>query len=158
TNEMDAAVQVRSNANRIVDNVMRRVFYGVVVVDARHNEIADNDIHGLRDRAVGQRGDGVYLFRAPENFVARNRVGSERDAIYFQYAPRGRAVDNVVSESRYGLHDMFSDDAVIARNTFTASTVGANIMNSRRVRIEGNRISGNRGVPGVGLALKDCDD
>src|SRR5262245_2463204 len=158
TNEMDAAVQVHSDGNRIVDNIMRRVFYGVVVADARHNEIADNEIYGLGTRAFGQRGDGVYLFRAPENFVARNRITGERDAIYFQYAPRGRAVDNVASDSRYGLHDMFSDDAVIARNTFTGSAVGANIMNSRRIRVEGNRIAGNRGVPGVGLTLKDCDE
>jgi nitrous oxidase accessory protein len=98
------------------------------------------------------------LYRAPANFVARNRVSGERDGIYFQYAPRGRAVDNLVSDSRYGLHDMFSDDAVIARNSFTDSVVGANIMNSRRIRIEGNRISRNRGVPGVGLTLKDCDE
>ncbi len=158
TNEMDAAVQVRSNGNRIVDNVMRRVFYGIVVTDARHNEIADNAVHGLRDRAFGQRGDGVYLYRAPENFVARNRIDGERDAIYFQYAPRGRAVDNRVSDSRYGLHDMFSDDAVIARNTFERSAVGANVMNSRRIRVEDNRIVGNRGIPGVGLTMKECDD
>jgi nitrous oxidase accessory protein len=158
TNEMDAAVQVRSNDNRIVDNTMRRVFYGVVIADATHNEIADNDIEGLRDLAFGRRGDGIYLYRAPENFVARNRVSGERDGIYFQYAPRGRAVDNVVSDSRYGLHDMFSDGAVILRNTFTDSVVGANVMNSRRIRIESNQISRNRGVPGIGLTLKDCDD
>lgn len=158
TNEMDAAVQVRSNGNRIVGNRLRRVFYGVVVVAATHNEIADNDIGGLRDLAFGRRGDGIYLYRAPENVVARNRVAGERDAIYFQYAPRGRAVDNVVSDSRYGLHAMFSDDVVIERNTFSDSVVGANIMNSRRIRIEANRISRNRGVPGIGLALKDCDD
>ena len=158
TNEMDAAVQVRSNGNRIVDNHIRRVFYGVVVADATRNEIADNEIQGLRDLAFGRRGDGIYLYRAPENFVARNRISGERDGIYFQYAPRGRAVDNVVSDSRYGLHDMFSDDAVIARNAFTDSVVGANIMNSRRIRIERNTISRNRGVPGIGLTLKDCDD
>jgi len=90
--------------------------------------------------------------------VARNRVSGERDAIYFQYAPRGRAFDNVASDSRYALHDMFSDDTVIARNAFGDSAVGANIMNSRRIRLESNRILRNRGVPGVGLTLKDCDD
>jgi nitrous oxidase accessory protein len=158
TNEMDAAVQVRSDGNRILDNRMRRVFYGVVVADARHNEIADNEIVGLRHLAFGQRGDGIYLYRAPENFVARNRVSGEKDGIYFQYAPRGRAVDNVVSDSRYGLHDMFSDEVVIARNAFTDSAVGANIMNSRRIRVERNTIAGNRGIPGIGLTLKDCDD
>jgi nitrous oxidase accessory protein len=31
-------------------------------------------------------------------------------------------------------------------------------MNSRRIRLERNRILRNRGVPGVGLTLKDCDD
>ena len=158
TNQMDAAVQVRSNDNRIVDNRMRRVFYGVVVVDATHNEIADNEIRGFAELPFGRRGDGIYLYRAPENFVARNRISGERDAIYFQYAPRGRAVDNVVSDSRYALHDMFSDDAVIARNAFTDSAVGANIMNSRRIRVERNQIRRNRGVPGIGLTLKDCDD
>jgi nitrous oxidase accessory protein len=158
TNEMDAAVQVRSHGNRVVDNHMQRVFYGIVVVDARRNEIADNEIQGLRDLPFGRRGDGIYLFRAPENFVARNRVSGERDGIYFQYAPRGRAVDNIITDSRYGLHDMFSDDVVIARNTFSDSVVGANIMNSRRVRVERNTISRNRGVPGIGLTLKDCDD
>ena len=157
-NGMDAAVQVGSDGNRIVDNLLQRVFYGIVVVGATRNEIADNQIHGLRDLSFGRRGDGIYLYRAPENFVARNRVSGERDGIYLQYAPRVRAVDNVVTDSRYGLHDMFSDDVVIARNSFSGSMVGANIMNSRRVRIEGNTIARNRGVPGVGMTLKDCDN
>lgn len=157
TNEMDAGIQVTSSGNRIVDNRLRRVFYGIVVVDSMRNEITDNEIQGLRDLPFGQRGDGIYVFRSPENMVARNHISGERDAIYFQYAARSRAVDNVVSDSRYGLHDMFSDDAIVERNVFSDSAVGANIMNSRRIRIEGNRILRNRGVPGVGLTLKDCD-
>src|SRR5262249_23779346 len=53
---------------------------------------------------------------------------------------------------------MFSDDTAIARNTFADSVVGANIMNSRRIRFASNRIRRNRGIPGIGLTLKDCDD
>ena len=158
TNGMDAAIQIESNGNRIAGNVLRRVFYGVVVVDAGRNEIVDNEIHGFRDLPFGRRGDGIYLYRAPENVVARNRITGERDGIYFQYAPRGQALDNVVGDSRYALHDMFSDDTLIAGNEFGDSAVGANIMNSRRIRVERNRILRNRGVPGVGLAIKDCDD
>jgi nitrous oxidase accessory protein len=158
SNAMDAGIQISSNGNRVDDNILRRVFYGIVVANATHNEITENEIHGLRELPYGQRGDGIYLYRAPENFVARNRVSGERDAIYFQYAPRGRAVDNTASDSRYALHDMFSDATVIARNTFADSAVGANIMNSRRIRFEQNRILRNRGVPGIGLTLKDCDD
>ena len=88
------------------------------------------------ERAFGRRGDGIYLYRAPENVLARNTIRDERDGIYFEYAPRGRAIDNVVSGSRYGLHDMFSDDTRIAGNTFSDSSAGANIMNSRRIRLE----------------------
>jgi parallel beta-helix repeat protein len=135
-----------------------RDLYGIVVVDATHNEIAGNEIDGFHELPFGQRGDGIYLYRSADNVVARNRIRGERDAIYFQYAPRGRAVDNIVSESRYALHDMFSDDAVIADNVFSDSAVGANIMNSRRIRVERNRLLRNRGVPGVGITLKDCDD
>jgi nitrous oxidase accessory protein len=158
TNAMDAAVLILSDRNRIAGNVLRRVFYGIVVTDATHNELTDNEIHGLRELPFGQRGDGIYLFRAPDTVVARNRISGERDGIYFQYAPRGRALENVVTDSRYGLHDMFSDDAVVAGNTFSDSAVGANIMNSRRIRFDANRVLRNRGVPGVGLTLKDCDD
>jgi nitrous oxidase accessory protein len=158
TNAMDAAVQITSNDTRIADNVMRRVFYGVVIANGARNEIVDNAIDGLSDRPFGRRGDGVYLYRAPANIVARNRIAGERDAIYFQYAPRGQAVENIVSDSRYGLHDMFSDDTLIAGNEFRDSAVGANIMNSRRIRIERNTIVRNRGVPGIGLTLKDCDE
>ena len=158
TNEMDAGVLVQSNGNHVVDNILRRVFYGVVVVNASGNEIAGNEITGYHELPFGQRGDGIFLYRAPETLVARNRISGERDAIYFQYASRGRAVGNVTSNSRYGLHDMFSDDTVIERNEFAGSAVGANIMNSRRIRLEHNRILRNRGVPGVGLTLKDCDD
>ena len=158
TNAMDAAISVTSNGNRITDNVLRRVFYGIVIAGARLNNVVDNEISGLRDLPFGRRGDGIYLYRAPDNFVARNRISGERDGIYFQYAPRSQAIDNVVSDSRYALHDMFSDDTLIAGNEFRDSAVGANIMNSRHIRLERNRILRNRGVPGVGLTLKDCDD
>ncbi|MGE5246637.1 MAG: nitrous oxide reductase family maturation protein NosD [Betaproteobacteria bacterium] len=157
TNDMDAGVQVLSSGNRIVGNRMRRVFYGVVVASTTGNEVADNVIEGLARLPFGRRGDGVYVYRAPGTIVARNRISGVRDGIYFQYAPRGRATDNVVRDTRYALHDMFSDDARIAGNTFAGSSAGANIMNSRRIVLERNRFLDNRGVSGVGLTLKDCD-
>jgi nitrous oxidase accessory protein len=158
TNDMDAGVQVLSSGNRIVGNEMRRVFYGVVLASVSRNEVADNVIEGFAALPFGRRGDGIYAYRAPETFVARNRISGVRDGIYFQYAPRGRAIDNVVRDTRYALHDMFSDDARIAGNTLGGSSAGANIMNSRRITLERNRFVDNRGVSGVGLTLKECDD
>lgn len=157
TNQMDAAVHVMGRGNRVIGNVMRRVFYGVVIIGVSGNEVADNDIQGLEDLPFGQRGDGVYLYRAPDNRIVRNRIGGMRDGIYFQYAPRGVAEGNLVERSRYGLHDMFSDEARIEGNTFRDSSVGANVMNSAGVTLRGNRIERNRGISAVGLSLKQCD-
>jgi nitrous oxidase accessory protein len=158
SNEMDAGIRVTSPRNRVIGNRMRRVFYGVVVANVAGNVVVDNEIEGYSEKPFGERGDGIYVYRAPDTTIARNRIAGERDGIYFQYAPRGVAQDNVVSRSRYALHDMFSDAAVIVGNTFSDSAVGANIMNSRRIRVERNQVLRNRGVPGVGIALKDCDD
>lgn len=157
TNDMDAAVQVASSGNRIVDNTMRRVFYGVVI-GAPDNEVADNRITGFLDLPFGRRGDGIYVYRSRSARVLRNHIVGQRDGIYFQYAPGGIAEGNLVEASRYGLHVMFANDIVVRGNTFRRSSVGANLMESRRIRIEDNNIEHNRGASAIGLALKGCDD
>ncbi|RPI57618.1 MAG: nitrous oxide reductase family maturation protein NosD [Acidobacteria bacterium] len=157
TNQMDAAVRLSSNRNAVTGNVMRRVFYGVVIAGGADNTIAGNDIEGLLDRPFGRRGDGIYVYRGSRNHVVGNRIVGQRDAIFLQYAHAGRVEGNEVTESRYGLHDMFSDDTLIRSNVFRNSLVGANLMNSRRLTLEHNEFAGNRGVTAVGLSLKDCD-
>jgi nitrous oxidase accessory protein len=157
-NQMDAAVRLSSSHNVVAGNVMRRVFYGVVIAGGADNLVNDNQIEGLIDLPFGRRGDGVYVYRGARNQVMRNRIVGQRDAIFLQYAHEGRVEGNVVERSRYGLHDMFSDDTIIRDNAFRGSLVGANLMNSRRLTLEGNEFARNRGVTAVGLSLKDCDD
>jgi nitrous oxidase accessory protein len=157
TNRLDAGILVASNRNRVAGNRLQRVFYGVVVQGARGNEISGNRISGLSDLPFGHRGDGIFLYRSPGNRVSDNSVEGMRDAIYLQYSPRTAVLRNAVAQSRYGLHDMFSDDATIRGNVFSRCSVGANVMNSRRIEISGNRFEKNRGVSGIGLALKECD-
>ena len=157
TNQMDAAIRISSNGNVVVGNIMRRVFYGVVVAGGADNRIEGNQIEGLLGLPFGRRGDGVYVYRGPRNRVLRNRIVGQRDAIFLQYAHGGSVEANVVESSRYGLHDMFSDDTVIRGNVFRESLVGANLMNSRRLTLDRNEFSRNRGVTAVGLSLKDCD-
>ena len=156
-NEMDAAVRLTSSGNRVSGNVMRRVFYGVVVAGGSGNVVADNSIEGLLDLPFGRRGDGIYVYRGPRNHIVRNRIVGQRDAIFLQYANDARVEQNAVERSRYALHDMFSDDTIVRDNAFTTSLVGANLMNSKRLTLERNLFARNRGVTAVGLSLKDCD-
>jgi nitrous oxidase accessory protein len=158
TNLMDAAFHVASDGNRIADNRLRRVFYGIVVEGAAGNEITGNSIAGFEDRPFGRRGDGIYLYRSPRNLTRDNRIAGMKDGIYVQYSPGCREIGNLVERSRYGLHDMFSDGQEISGNVFRGCSVGANVMNCRRIAIRGNRFSGNRGIAAAGLSLKECDD
>jgi nitrous oxidase accessory protein len=158
TQRMDAAVTVLGDGNRILGNRMRRVFYGVVLAGGSRNEVRGNDITGFLDLPFSRRGDGIYAYRSPDNVVADNHVVGQRDGIYFQYAPGSHAARNTVEACRYGLHDMFSDGALIEGNVFRSSSAGANVMNSRKVRLLANRFERNRGVSAVGLSLKDCDE
>ena len=96
TNEMDAAVQVRSNGNRIVDNTIRRAFYGIVVADARRNEIADNEIHGLRERPFGRRGDGVYAVPGAGN-LRRPQSDQRTSATPSTFSTRRAAAQSTTS-------------------------------------------------------------
>jgi len=158
TNRMDAAFHVASNGNRIVDNRIERVFYGIVVEGASRNEIAENSITGLEERSFGRRGDGLYFYRSPGNLARDNRIAGMKDAIYVQYSPGCREIGNTVERSRYGLHDMFSDGQELSGNVFRGCSVGANIMNCRKVEIRGNRFVSNRGVASAGLSFKECDE
>jgi nitrous oxidase accessory protein len=157
-NQMDAAVRLTSAGNIVSGNVMRRVFYGVVIAGGSGNVVTDNTIEGLLDLPFGKRGDGIYVYQGPRNHIIRNHVIGQRDGIYLQYAHDGRVEGNIVEQSRYGLHDMFSDDTIVRDNIFRTSLVGANVMNSKRLTLERNEFARNRGVTAVGLTLKDCDE
>jgi nitrous oxidase accessory protein len=158
SNEMDAAIQVSSSRARIAGNIMRRVFYGVVIAGGADSQVMDNDITGFIDAPFGRRGDGVYVYRSRGNRVLRNRIRGQRDAVYFQYAPGGAAEHNIVDSSRYGIHVMFSNDIAIRGNELRGVSVGANIMDSRAIVVGANRFERNRGAAAVGLTLKQCDD
>ena len=156
-NQMDAAIRLTSNGNHVSGNIMRRVFYGVVIAGGADNLVAGNAIEGLLDLPFGRRGDGIYVYQGPRNHITRNHIVGQRDAIFLQYAHDGRVEHNIVEHSRYGLHDMFSDDTIVRDNVFRSSLVGANVMNSKRLTLERNEFAHNRGVTAVGLTLKDCD-
>src|SRR5262249_41241232 len=66
--------------------------------------------------------------------------------------------DNRLSGGRYGLHFMYCDDAKVAGNQLHGNLVGAFLMYSRRLVLQGNAITANRGASGYGIGLKDMED
>jgi nitrous oxidase accessory protein len=157
TGRMDAAIRIASDGNIVEGNRLRRVFFGIVSEGGVGNSVVGNTIEGFAGEPYGKRGDGVYFYRSPRGTIERNTIRGMRDAIYLQYAPGTAVHRNTVSDSRYGLHDMFTDDARFTENAFTGCSVGANIMNCRKVAIRGNRFVRNRGIATAGLSFKECD-
>ena len=107
-NQMDAAVRLTSSGNVVSGNVMRRVFYGVVIAGGADNLVTDNQIEGLLDLPFGRRGDGVYVYQGPRTHIMRNRIVGQRDAIFLQYAHDGRVEGNVV----FTYLDAFDEDDI----------------------------------------------
>ena len=118
-NQMDAAVRLTSSGNVVSGNVMRRVFYGVVIAGGSSN-VVDRQ-HHRRACSTFRSAVAATAFtctRDPATTIIRNRVVGQRDAIFLQYAHEVRVEHNVVEQSRYGLHDMFSDDTIVRDNVF----------------------------------------
>ena len=155
---MDAGVHLASGRNVVAGNRFRRVFYGVVSEAGADNRVEGNVVEGFSGEPFGRRGDGVYFYRSPRGVIDGNTIRGMRDAIHLQYAPGTLVSRNAVSDSRYGLHDMFTDGARFVGNVFRGCSVGANIMNCRKVQIRGNRFVRNRGVASAGLSFKECDE
>ncbi|MFO7700365.1 MAG: NosD domain-containing protein, partial [Acidimicrobiia bacterium] len=65
---------------------------------------------------------------------------------------------NTVREGRYGLHLMYSDDALVEGNDLSHNSVGAFLMYSRRATVRNNVFSHNSGPSGYGVGLKEIDD
>lgn len=132
--------------------------YGIYLSSVQGCLIRDNEIRGLSELPVGDRGDGIHLYSSSENRIEGNRIMDARDGIYFNASPRNTLTGNHVSRSRYGLHYMYSDDNLFSGNRFTETEAGSAVMFSRRVTLRDNLFTGNRGFRAYGLLIKDCED
>lgn len=153
----DAAVRIEHAAGvqlrrlRIDD-----ALFGIFAVQADRCLVEGSTITG-KDLPTVRRGDGIRLWYSGGCKLLGNVLDRSRDLVIW-YSSGTLVEDNVVRRSRYGLHYMFSDDNVFRRNRFEDDEVGAAIMYSHRITLEGNAFSFATGVSADGLLIKDADD
>ncbi len=151
----NAGITVLAPRVLIEDNVFEDVLFGVYLKKAPGSIIRGNRIGG-KDLPVPRRGDGIRLWYSPGSVIEHNTVRNSRDVvIWFSHNVTLR--DNTVTDGRYGLHFMYCDDTVLIGNHLEGNSVGAFLMYSRRLVIEGNRFLRNRGPSGYGVGLKEID-
>jgi nitrous oxidase accessory protein len=155
-NTEDAGVYVTAPAAVLQDIEMEDVLFGINLKQA-HGTIVRRVTMSGKDLPLSRRGDAVRVWYSDRVTLTEVTIRGMRDVLlWFSKESMLHALD--VRDSRYGVHYMYADDTPLLNSHFEGNAVGAYVMYSTRVRIEGNRFLSHRGAVGVGLALKESDD
>lgn len=150
---MDAAIELAASHARVAHNVIDGVLFGVHVKGGSHNVICGNRISSQDDEA-GLRGDAVRVWNGRHNVIEGNDVFHARD-LGFANAPDNVLRGNVVRGGRIGANLVFSPRVRIEGNWFDGNLAGVAVMYSGDVVIRGNRVQHSMSVAGSGLAFKE---
>lgn len=154
----DSGILLKSPGNRVEDNDLSDVLFGIYLFQSAGNTISRNTIRGRVEMDVGDRGAGLHFYNSPDNTIEDNVITEERDGMYIQNSPGNKVRRNRVSNLRYGLHYMYSDANVFEDNVFSNNTAGAAIMYSNRIEFRRNAFIHNRGFSSFGILFQECND
>ena len=154
----DSGVLLRSSNNRIEENELSDILYGIYFYRSQGNMIRWNSIRGRKELELGERGAGLHLWDSPNNTIEDNTISEMRDGMYIQSCNGNQIRRNRVSNLRYGLHYMFSDRNVFEDNFFENNLAGAAIMYSKRIEFRRNAFVHNRGFSSFGILFQECNE
>lgn len=154
----DSGILLKSNNNRIEQNELTDVLYGIYFYRSRANVIRGNTIRGRQELESGERGAGLHLWDSPDNVIEDNTISHMRDGMYIQSCNGNQVRRNHVTDLRYGLHYMFSDRNVFEDNFFANNVAGAAIMYSNNIEFRRNAFVHNRGFSSFGILFQECNN
>jgi nitrous oxidase accessory protein len=152
----DSGILLKSAGNRVEDNDLRDVLYGIYLYQSRGNAIRRNAIQGRKELEIGERGAGLHLWDSPSNIIEENIITETRDGLYIQSSPDNTIRRNRVTHLRYGVHYMFSDSNTFEANLFSENVAGAAIMYSSHIVFRHNAFVHNRGFSSFGILFQEC--
>jgi len=155
-NTEDAGVFIGAPGALLEDLVLEDVLFGLNLKRAHGARIRRVSVRGY-DLPLSRRGDGVRLWYSHGVTLSHLRLDRVRDVLlWFAQGSVLHALE--VRGSRYGVHLMYADATRLLDGHFEGNAVGAYVMYSTGVRVEGNRFLRHRGTTGVGLAFKESDN
>ncbi len=150
---VDAAIQMRGNENRILNNVIEDCLFGIDLQRSNRNLIQGNQIRS-KAFSLGLRGDAIRLWSSNHNQVIENTLHDVRDLVVW-YSADNTISRNSISQARYGLHFMYAQHNLVEENHFRDNSVGVFLMFSDGVVLRRNRIERSSGPTGIGLGFKE---
>ncbi len=152
----DAGIFIKSDYNRIENNTLQDILFGIYLLRADRNVVGQNKISGRERLEQGERGSGIHIWNSHYNTLQGNTISETRDGLYIQNANHTLIQDNEVFNLRYGLHYMYADSNTFLRNSFHDNVAGAAIMYTRGIIMKHNFFLRNRGFSSYGILLQDC--
>ncbi len=153
----DSGILLKSDRNRVEDNELADVLYGIYLYRSGNNTLRRNVIRGRGELEIGERGAGLHLWDSPDNLLEGNTISEARDGLYIQNSPGNTILRNRVFRLRYGVHYMFSDNNSFEDNIFSENVAGAAIMYSNNISFRRNAFVHNRGFSSFGILFQDCE-
>jgi nitrous oxidase accessory protein len=150
---IDAGILVAGDDNRVADNLLSDVLFGIHVRGGNRNHITGNRMTG-KALPLGQRGDALRIWNGRHNRIEKNHFGRARDLTLIN-APDNQLIGNRFHDGRYGMHLIFSPYLVIADNRIEHTGTGIVAMYSPGLTVRGNHIRHVLDGGGAGITFKD---
>ncbi len=151
---------VNSEGVIIEENQLQDVLIGIYLYSSPGNTIRNNTSYGRVDYTTQEtNGNGVHLWKSPNNIIEGNHIRKHRDGIYVEFAPGNLIRKNHCERNvRYGLHYMYSDNNTFEGNIFERNGTGSALMYSKNITLRKNAFKNNLGLNGFGMILKSLTD
>ncbi|HLN60858.1 MAG TPA: nitrous oxide reductase family maturation protein NosD [Symbiobacteriaceae bacterium] len=152
----DAGVTVRDAPGAVVANcTISDVKFGVVAKNSPGVIIAGNTITG-RAEELSLLGDGIRVWYSDGALVVANSVRHTRE-ILVEQTKGARVEANAVTDSRQGLHLMSAPAATATRNFLGGNSTGIYVMYGAETVVTDNWVVYARGPSGYGVGVKEAD-
>lgn len=154
-----AAILVSESNNFVIENnILRKVFFGILVEKSKKGTISYNEVSSDAETQANS-GNGIHLWHCSDMSVSNNKLTGLRDGIYFEFVKKSNVFDNESYDNlRYGLHFMFSNENSYYNNIFKKNGAGVAVMFSKYIKMHHNKFEHNWGSASYGLLLKEIYD
>ena len=113
TKDFAAVHLYRSKYFTLTDNILKDVFFGMLI-EKSHYGIIHNNVISSNAKEEFSSGNGIHMWHSSNVNIANNHLSHLRDGIYLEFVSESQIVNNISTENlRYGLHFMFSNQYVV---------------------------------------------
>lgn len=144
---LDAAIFIASDARdaHIHNNRVQARGFGIWLDKAPDVLVERNRITGDSTIRSQDRGNGIHLHNVNGAMIRDNTVCKARDGIYINVSDHNTLASNRLCNQRYGIHYMYSNSNTVQNNQSWGNRTGYALMQSTKLKIIENRAENDKG-------------